>query len=206
MTSNESDTPEGAADESSSASDIDSELAEMLAMVDGEIVDVETVIGELVDEDSDSAAAAVEHDLDSLAAERDEMRSTAQRLQADFENFKKRSARETAAAGESAVARFIEQLLPVLDAFERAVDAVAGADETVRRGVELAFGEFTSTLGRNGVVRIEALGQPFDPNLHEAVAHEETGEHEAPVVVEELRAGYRLNNKVIRTTMVKVAQ
>jgi molecular chaperone GrpE len=175
-------------------------------MVDGEIVDVETVIGELVDEDSDSAAAAVEHDLDSLAAERDEMRSTAQRLQADFENFKKRSARETAAAGESAVARFIEQLLPVLDAFERAVDAVAGADETVRRGVELAFGEFTSTLGRNGVVRIEALGQPFDPNLHEAVAHEETGEHEAPVVVEELRAGYRLNNKVIRTTMVKVAQ
>ena len=206
MTSNESDTPEGAADESSSDSDIDSELAEMLAMVDGEIVDIETVVGELVDEDSDSAAAAVEHDLDSLAAERDEMRSTAQRLQADFENFKKRSARETAGAGESAVARFIEQLLPVLDAFERAVDAVAGADETVRRGVELAFGEFTSTLGRNGVVRIEALGQPFDPDLHEAVAHEETGEHEAPVVVEERRAGYRLNSKVIRPTMVKVAQ
>ena len=114
MTSNESDTPEGAADGSSSDSDIDSELAEMLAMVDGEIVDIETVVGELVDEDSDSAAAAVEHDLDSLAAERDEMRSTAQRLQADFENFKKRSARETAAAGESAVARFIEQLLQCL--------------------------------------------------------------------------------------------
>lgn len=206
MTSNESDLPEGAADESSSDNDLDSELAEMLEMVDGEMVDVETVTGELVDEDADSGAAAVEHDLDSLAAERDEMRSTAQRLQADFENFKKRSARETAAAGESAVARFIEQLLPVLDAFERAVDAVSDADETVRRGVELAFGEFTSTLARNGVLRIEALGQPFDPDLHEAVAHEETGEHEAPVVVEELRAGYRLNSKVIRATMVKVAQ
>lgn len=201
MTSNESGPPDDAENESSSASDIDSELAEML-----ENRDVETVIGELVDEDSDSAAAAVEHDIDSLAAERDEMRSTAQRLQADFENFKKRSARETAAAGESAIARFIEQLLPVLDAFERAVDAVSGADETVRRGVELAFGEFTSTLGRNGVVRIEALGQPFDPDLHEAVAHEETGEHEAPVVVEELRAGYRINNRVIRATMVRVAQ
>ncbi|MEN9594223.1 MAG: hypothetical protein RLY23_706 [Actinomycetota bacterium] len=201
MTSNESDLPEGAAEESSSDNDLDSELAEMLEMVDGEMV-----TGELVDEDADSAAVAVEHDLDSLAAERDEMRSTAQRLQADFENFKKRSARETAAAGESAVARFIEQLLPVLDAFERAVDAVSDADETVRRGVELAFGEFTSTLARNGVLRIEALGQPFDPDLHEAVAHEETGEHEAPVVVEELRAGYRLNSKVIRATMVKVAQ
>lgn len=201
MTSNESDLPEGAADESSSDDDFDSELAEMLEMVDGEMV-----TGELVDADSESAAVAVEHDIDSLAAERDEMRSTAQRLQADFENFKKRSARETAAAGESAVARFIEQLLPVLDAFERAVEAVSGADETVRRGVELAFGEFTSTLARNGVLRIEALGQPFDPDLHEAVAHEETGEHEAPVVVEELRAGYRINSKVIRATMVRVAQ
>ena len=201
MTSNESDLPEGSSDESSSDDDFDSELAEMLEMVDGEMV-----TGELVDEDAESGAVAVEHDLDSLAAERDEMRSTAQRLQADFENFKKRSARETAAAGESAVARFIEQLLPVLDAVERAVEAVSGADETVRRGVELAFGEFTSTLARNGVLRIEALGQPFDPDLHEAVAHEETGEHEAPVVVEELRAGYRINSKVIRATMVRVAQ
>lgn len=201
MTSNESDLPDGEANEGSPESDLDSELAEML-----EIGDVETVTGEVVVDDSDSAAAAVEHDIDSLAAERDEMRSTAQRLQADFENFKKRTAVEKANAGQQAVARFIEQLLPVLDAFERAVEAVAGADETVRRGVELAFGEFTSTLGRNGVVRIEALGQLFDPVLHEAVAHEETGEHEAPIVVEELRAGYRFNNKVIRTTMVKVAQ
>jgi len=201
VTSNESDPSEGEAIDPSSESDFDSELAEMLEMVDGEMV-----TGELVDGDFESEAAPVEDDIDSLAAERDEMRSTAQRLQADFENFKKQSAVRQASAGELAVARLIEQLLPVLDAFERAVDAVSGADDTVRRGVELAFGEFTSTLGRNGVVRIEALGQPFDPNLHEAVAHEETGEHEAPVVVEELRAGYRINNKVIRTTMVKVAQ
>jgi len=206
MTSNESDLPEGAADESSSDNDLDSELAEMLEMVDGEMVEVETVTGELVDEDAESAAVAVEQDFDSLAADRDEWRSRAQHVQADFENFRKQSAKRAAETGELAVAGFIKQLLPVLDAFERAVDAVSGADETVRRGVELAFGEFTSTLVRNGVLRIEALGQPFDPNLHEAVAHEETGEHEAPVVVEELLAGYRLNNKVIRTTMVRVAQ
>lgn len=206
MTSNESDLPEGVADESSSDDDFDSELAEMLEAVTAELVDVETVTGELVDEDSDTGMAAVEDDLDSLAADRDEWRSRAQHVQADFENFRKQSAKRAAETGELAVAGFIKQLLPVLDAFERAVDAVSGADETVRRGVELAFGEFTSTLARNGVLRIEALGQPFDPNLHEAVAHEETGEHEAPVVVEELLAGYRLNNKVIRTTMVKVAQ
>ena len=204
MTSNESDLPEGSSDESSSDSDIDSELAEMIEAVTAELVDVETVTGELV-EDADSAAA-VEDDLDLLAADRDEWRSRAQHVQADFENFRKQSAKRAAETGELAVAGFIKQLLPVLDAFERAVDAVSGADETVRRGVELAFGEFTSTLARNGVLRIEALGQPFDPNLHEAVAHEETGEHEAPVVVEELLAGYRLNNKVIRTTMVRVAQ
>ena len=196
MTSNESDLPGDEASEVSPEIDLDSELAAIF----------ETVSGEVVDDDLESAAVAVEHDIDSLAAERDEMRATAQRLQADFENYKKRTAVEKANAGQQAVARFIEQLLPVLDAFERAVDAVAGADETVRRGVELAFGEFTSTLTRNGIERIEALGQLFDPVLHEAVAHEETGEHEAPIVVEELRAGYRLNNKVIRTTMVKVAQ
>ena len=204
MTSNESDLPEGSSDESSSDSDIDSELAEMIEAVTAELVDVETVTGELV-EDADSAAA-VEDDLDLLAADRDEWRSRAQHVQADFETFRKQSAKRAAETGELAVAGFIEQLLPVLDAFERAVEAVSGADETVRRGVELAFGEFTSTLARNGVLRIEALGQPFDPDLHEAVAHEETGEHEAPVVVEELRAGYRINSKVIRATMVRVAQ
>lgn len=156
--------------------------------------------------DLEDAAGLVEADLDALAAERDEMRAAAQRIQADFENFRKRAQRDVSMAGEAAVARFVEQLLPVLDAFEQAVLAVAEADEAVRKGVELAFGEFVAVLGRNGLERIEALGAPFDPEHHEAVLHEDTGEHEAPVVVEVFRTGYRTNERVIRPAMVKVAQ
>ena len=84
--------------------------------------------------------------------------------------------------------------------------AVAGADDAVRKGVELAFAEFVSVLGRNGLERIEALGTPFDPEQHEAVLHEETGEHAEPVVVEVFRTGYRTSERVIRPAMVKVAQ
>jgi molecular chaperone GrpE len=153
-----------------------------------------------------AAAEVVEGDLDSLTTERDEMRATAQRLQADFENFRKRAQRDVALAGEQAVARFVEQLLPVIDAFDGAVAAVAEADDGVRKGVELAVGEFLAVLGRNGLERIEALGAPFDPEQHEAVLHEETGEHDGPVVVEVLRTGYRTQERVIRPAMVRVAQ
>lgn len=163
-------------------------------------------VPEDLDADLLASAEVVEADLDSLATERDEMRATAQRIQADFENFRKRAQRDVALAGDQAVARFVEQLLPVLDAFEQAVVAVAEADEAVRKGVELALGEFVAVLGRNGLERIEALGAPFDPEQHEAVLHEETGEHDAPVVVEVFRTGYRTNERVIRPAMVKVAQ
>ena len=153
-----------------------------------------------------AAAEVVEEDLATLAAERDEMRATAQRIQADFENFRKRAQRDVALAGDAALARFVEKLLPVLDAFEGALVAVAGADEPVRKGVELAVAEFLAVLGRNGLERIDALGAPFDPEQHEAVLHEETGEHDGPVVVEVLRTGYRTQERVIRPAMVRVAQ
>ncbi|MFM7270061.1 MAG: nucleotide exchange factor GrpE [Actinomycetes bacterium] len=153
-----------------------------------------------------AAAEVVEGDLATLSAERDEMRATAQRIQADFENFRKRAQRDVALAGDAALARFVEQLLPVLDAFEGALVAVAGADEPVRKGVELAVAEFLAVLGRNGFERIDALGAPFDPEQHEAVLHEETGEHDGPVVVEVLRTGYRTEERIIRPAMVRVAQ
>lgn len=153
-----------------------------------------------------AAAEVVEGDLATLSAERDEMRATAQRIQADFENFRKRAQRDVALAGDAALARFVEQLLPVLDAFEGALLAVGGADDSVRKGVELAVAEFLAVLGRNGLERIDALGAPFDPEQHEAVLHEETGEHDGPVVVEVLRTGYRTQERIIRPAMVRVAQ
>ena len=127
-------------------------------------------------------------------------------MQADFENFRKRTLREQTALVEKANASLLGALLPVLDQFELAVANLDGAEEAVRKGVELAVAEFLAVLGRNGLERIDALGAPFDPEQHEAVLHEETGEHDGPVVVEVLRTGYRSQERVIRPAMVRVAQ
>jgi molecular chaperone GrpE len=92
----------------------------------------------------------------------------------------------------------------VLDNFELALGALAGADEQVRKGVELVFAEFVGVLEKAGLERIDAEGMPFDPNEHEAVLHEE-GEGE-PVVTDIMRTGYRLKGRVLRPAMVKVAR
>ena len=149
-------------------------------------------------------AAVAESPLtEDLARERDDMRALAQQVQADFENYKKRVQRDQAEASERGVALLVEQLLPVLDNFDLAVMNLEGADEKVRKGVELAYADFVAVLERAGVERIPTDGQPFDPEVHEAVLHEPgTGE---PTVVETMRAGYRLKGRVLRPAMVKVA-
>jgi molecular chaperone GrpE len=141
--------------------------------------------------------------IDDLARERDEMRALAQRVQADFENYKKRVERDQVQNAERGVAALVEMLLPVLDNFELALLSVDTADEKVRKGVELVFADFVSVLERAGLERIETDGAPFDPAVHEAVMHDAgTGE---PTVVETMRQGYRLKGRVLRPAMVKVA-
>ena len=152
------------------------------------------------------AAEAVEADLDALASERDEMRAAAQRIQADFENFRKRTTREQAENSERATVRLIERLLPVLDSFELAVGSMerSEVDEQVRKGIELVFAGLTDVLTAEGLERIDALDAPFDPNEHEAVLHDD-GEAE-PRVVDVLRSGWRLKGRVVRPAMVKVSR
>jgi len=118
-------------------------------------------------------AALLEADLRDLAAERDELRGTAQRIQADFENYRKRVARDQAALTDRATERVIESILPALDAFEMEVVSLGDAGEQVRKGVELAIGELSSALERHGLARIADLGVPFDPNQHEAVMQDD---------------------------------
>ena len=158
-----------------------------------------------VDEGSvEEAEHAVEDDLDLLTRERDDLRELAQRVQADFENYRKRVLREQTSLVERASEGLVEQLLPVLDNFELALANLGDADEQVRKGVELVHAELLGVLERSGLERIDALGKPFDPNEHEAVAQED-GEGE-PVVCDILRQGYRLKGRVLRPATVRVTR
>ncbi|MDQ1532327.1 MAG: molecular chaperone GrpE, partial [Actinomycetota bacterium] len=149
------------------------------------------------------AAAVLEADFRELAAERDELRGTAQRIQADFENYRKRMARDQIALSQRATEGLVEAILPALDGLEMAL-ANLDADEKVRKGVELAVGELATALERHGLERIADLGVAFDPNQHEAVLQED-GDGE-PIVGDVLRTGYALKGRVLRPAMVKVVR
>ncbi|HEX4531135.1 MAG TPA: nucleotide exchange factor GrpE [Acidimicrobiia bacterium] len=152
------------------------------------------------------AQAAVEADLAQLAGERNELVDTLRRVQADFENYRKRVLREQTSLVERATERLVEDLLPVLDSFDGALGSLAGTDspeaEKVRDGVVGIRTQFVSVLEKAGLERIEADGTPFDPNEHEAVLQDAgTGE---PHVAETMRTGYRLKGRVLRPAMVRV--
>lgn len=156
--------------------------------------------------DAEAEAAQLEKDLDAFQRERDELLDTTRRLQADFENYRKRVLREQTALVERATEGLLEQLLPVLDSFELAVHNLQAGDvdEKVRKGIELAFAELVGVLERAGLERIDAHGAVFDPNQHEAVMQDE-GDGE-PHVGDVLRTGWRLSGRVLRPAMVKVTK
>jgi molecular chaperone GrpE len=155
--------------------------------------------------DEDDAAQIVA-DIDALQRERDDLLGTSQRLQADFENYRKRVLREQTALVERATEGLVEQLLPVLDSFELAL-ANLDSDtdvESLRKGVELVYAELLGVLERSGLEPIAALGEPFDPNVHEAVMQDDgSGE---PRVGGVLRTGWKLKGRVLRPAMVKVTR
>jgi len=152
---------------------------------------------------ADIEATAEANVIRDLARERDDMRALAQRVQADFENYKKRVQRDQVEVSERGAALLVEQLLPVLDNFDLALLNLDEADDKVRKGVELVYADFVAVLERAGLERIPTDGEPFDPEVHEAVLHE-PGDGE-PTVVETMRSGYRLKGRVLRPAMVKVS-
>ncbi len=142
-----------------------------------------------------------------LKRERDEYLETLQRLQAEFANFRKRVLKESEQAGERASRQLIEDLLPVLDNFERAMKAAAEHDQQVLSGgVELVYSQLRDMLTRRGLCEIEAHGRPFDPNRHEAVLCQPSAEHKEGTVMEVLEKGYQLEDKVVRPAKVVVSQ
>lgn len=134
----------------------------------------------------------------------EEQEDRIKRLMAEFENFKKRSSKERETLYNSLVSDIFMSILPVVDNLEKAVES-STEDEAYKQGVELVLKQFKDVLRQNGVEEIEAIGNPFDPSLHEAVASvvdENLGEK---IVKEEYRKGYRIGSKVIRHSMVVVA-
>jgi molecular chaperone GrpE len=128
------------------------------------------------------------------------------RSAADFANYKRRTDEERTTLAQFSNALLIGKLLGVLDDFDRALENVpADAHDPWVEGVRLTERKLRNVLESEGVTPIEAVGQPFDPNLHEAVVHEETADHPDNQVIGELQRGYRLRDRVIRPSLVRVA-
>jgi molecular chaperone GrpE len=130
------------------------------------------------------------------------------RTTAEFDNYRKRVERERRETIERAAEGVLLEILPIVDDLERALAAEASGEGTdaYRRGVELIYKQLTDLLARRGVTPIEAVGQIFDPHLHQAVASEPHPDRRDGEIVEELRRGYRLGDRLLRPAMVKVAQ
>lgn len=136
----------------------------------------------------------------------DELYDKHLRLMAEYDNFKKRTQKEKEELGTFAQAGIIEKLLPAIDNFERALESISDEEKnTFSEGVEMIYRQIMDTLEKIGVSEIEALGKEFDPEIHNAVMHIEDEEHDANTVVEQFMKGYKFKDKVIRYSMVKVA-
>jgi molecular chaperone GrpE len=164
----------------------------------------------------DGDAAEVEGDLDELvktAAQRDEYLALAQRTQADFENYRKRVARESAMAQSRGVAQLANELLPALDNLDRALEKAGtdaggdGCEDPLLEGVRLVRSELSAALARLGIESYSPAGEPFDPSLHEAVATSQQPADGAAsgTVVEVYQPGYRCGESIIRPARVVVA-
>lgn len=145
----------------------------------------------------------------ALEEQRDAYLEALRQLQADFENYKKRVVRDQQEDAGAKAAKLMEELLPVVDNFQLALKMIDGKDsetKKLRKGLELVYSELFQVMEKQGLELIDAEGSLFDPELHDAVSHEDNDEHEQEIVVEVLRPGYKVRGRVVRPAMVKVAK
>jgi len=143
-----------------------------------------------------------------LKAERDELYDRLLRKQAEFDNYKKRIERERSEYVQFASAELMKEILNAMDSFDLAIHnagAESASGDTMLRGLDLIYKQFQDTLSRFGLKAIDARGQEFDPNVHQAVSTVPTDDVPENTVVDELRKGYTLNGKLLRPVMVTVA-
>jgi len=144
-------------------------------------------------------------ELSKLKSERDALYDRLARLQAEFDNVRKRQAKENADFRDYALTNAIRELLPILDSLDRALQTQPEGEE-FRKGVQLIDRQFHDALAKLGVQPIEAKGQPFDPNLHQAIQLVQSDDVEQNHVVDELQRGYRIKDRLLRPAMVTVSK
>lgn len=145
-------------------------------------------------------------ELGSIDKEADQYLDHLKRLKAEFDNYRKRNLKEQGRKVTLFSEDLIKQFLPIVDDLERALDTVKRAKDLTDfvQGVEIIFNQLSHTLKKQGLEQIRAKGEPFDPHLHEAIIKVELDEYADNVIVEEMRKGYKLKDRVLRPTMVKV--
>ena len=155
----------------------------------------------------DAPTAPAPADPGDLERERDDFKDRWLRKSAEFDNYRKRVERERREQADQAVVDLLQELLLVVDDFDRALTVDAGeGGGAYRKGVELIHGKLHDLLRRQGVRAFDVLGADFDPNVHMAVMHEESPEHREGEVIGELQKGYMLHDRLLRPAMVKVAK
>jgi molecular chaperone GrpE len=150
-------------------------------------------------------ADAPEDPLAQAQRERDEYLDLARRAQADFENYRKRAAREAAASGERAKSGLVRELLPVVDNLERALASAQAGEQHLAEGVRLVHSALIAVLERNGVEQFDPRGDRFDPGEHEALSMREQDGAQAGLVIDVVEKGYRANGSILRPARVVVS-
>lgn len=165
-----------------------------------------TAAAEVVAADIAAAESAAEEQVKKLASEKQDLTNTLVRLQADFDNYRKRVERERYQERHRGAETLVERLLPVLDAFDRAIATHKGdEDDEFRKGFELIRKQLADALAKQGLERIETKGKSFDPHVHHAIERVETHDQPDGAVLGELQAGYSYHGRVLRPAMVRVA-
>jgi molecular chaperone GrpE len=165
-----------------------------------------TPVAGVVDDPPQPGPVAATDDAQKLRAERDSLFDRLARLQAEFDNFRKRSGKENSEFRDYAVADAARSMIPVLDSLALALKNADAHPENFRKGVELIHKQFQEAMQKLNVQRVEAQGQPFDPRFHEAIEMVESNEVADNHVLEELQAGYRMKDRLLRPAMVRVAK
>ncbi len=155
---------------------------------------------------NDDTVTTQPSEIDKLKSENALYLDRLARMQAEFDNFRKRNLREQQDFRDYALTDLLKQLLPILDSLDRATKVEGVSTEDLLSGVELIDRQFHDVLTRLGVAPIAAQGQPFDPSLHQAIQLVETSEVPDNHVIDELQRGYRLRDRILRAAMVRVAQ
>ncbi len=171
--------------------------------VEVELVDAEDISVEEVNADDETNAKIAD-----LQAKLDESENKMLRIQADFDNFRRRTRLDQEAAQKYRAQSIVSDILPALDNFERALQIEANNEQTksLLQGMNMVYNQLVQALQNEGVETIQSVGETFDPHLHQAVMQVEDENYESNTVVEELQKGYKLKDRVIRPAMVKVNQ